>query len=69
MKTVISFSVTSRQDISGEHVAKILQRLIDCGLDDATNTIENQEGDVEAAECATNLNISAPIVSWYSPTA
>ena len=63
----LNVSVSTNADVTGEKVAEILRRLIDIGLADAGATLEDanngDDGDVEAAQLATDLNISAPIVA------
>jgi hypothetical protein len=63
MQVNLSIKVKTNANVSGEDVAKILRRLIDAGLSDARSTVESGEGDLKAAELATDLNISAPVVT------
>ncbi len=55
-------AITTNADVTGEQVEELLKRLIDAGLEDAQATIEFGEGNLELAELATDLNISAPVV-------
>lgn len=55
---VITFASTTPEEVRGT-----VQRLIDVGLADAADTLESGDGDVEAAQLATNLNIGAPSVA------
>lgn len=66
-KISITIEVQTNAKVTPEKVAKILQGLIDSGLEDAQRTIENNEGDVRGAKLATDLNISKPTV--FKPTA
>jgi hypothetical protein len=63
----LTIKIQTNASITPEEVAKIVQRLIDIGLADAGATLEDgancDEGDVEAAQLATDLNISAPVVT------
>lgn len=64
----LSITVTTNADVSGEQVAKLLRQLIDAGLADAQATIEEGEGDIESADLATSLNISAPVLTPQETT-
>jgi hypothetical protein len=55
-------SVSTNAGVSGETVAKVLQKLIDAGLADAQKTLEDGVGDITSAELATDMNIGAPFV-------
>ena len=59
----LSIKVQTNASVSSEEVVKLVQRLIDAGLCDAASTVESGEGDVQAAELATNLTIHAPVVT------
>jgi hypothetical protein len=63
MEVNLSIKIQTNANVSAEDVAKIVQRLIDAGLDDARSTVESGEGDLKTAELATDLNIWAPVVS------
>lgn len=64
MQTInLSVKVETNASVTPEQVAKLLQRLIDAGLSDATDTAESGEGDVQFAELASDLNIHAPEVA------
>lgn len=66
-EVTLTIPVKTNASISPEEIAKVVQRLIDIGLADAAATIEDSgnsgEGDVEAAELATDLHIGAPVVA------
>ena len=55
-----SFQVTTNANVTNDKIAVILRQLLDAGLADAQETIESGEGNIEAAQLATDLNISAP---------
>lgn len=57
----LQISVKTNTSSSAEEIAAIIQRLIDIGLADASATAMSGEGDVDEAEKATDLNISAPV--------
>lgn len=59
----LGVAISTNADVTGEQVEAIFRRLIDAGLADAQNTIQSGEGDLELAELATNLNISAPVIT------
>lgn len=59
----LSVAVTTNADVTGEQVAELLKRPNDTGLADAQATSDSGEGDLESAELATNLNISAPVAT------
>lgn len=48
-------------NISGEEIAALIARLIQCGVEDAQETLRNGEGDIDTAELATRLEISTQI--------
>lgn len=67
-KTVnLALKVQAPEGMAPEVVAKMVEKLIDIGLADAAATLEDNrnsdEGDVEAAQLATDLDISAPVVA------
>lgn len=66
-EVTLTIPVKTNASVSPEEIAKIVQRLIDIGLADAASTIEDSgnsgDGDVEAAELATDLHIGAPVVA------
>lgn len=66
-EVTLTIPVKTNASISPEEITKVVQRLIDIGLADAATTIEDSgnsgEGDVEAAELATDLHIGAPVVA------
>lgn len=62
IKFGIAVSISSGHNVSPEKIAKILGRLLDAGLEDAQQVIEDGEGDLYSAELATSLNISSPII-------
>lgn len=51
------FVVTIFSDDPREVMRDVLVKLVDSGLDDAANTVEQNEGDLEAAEAANNADI------------
>lgn len=59
----INIKVTTKANVSGDQVVQLLRRLIDSGLADAQQTLESGEGDLEAADLASYLNIHAPVVA------
>lgn len=63
MKVTLKIPVQANSPISHHEIANLVRRLIDAGLSDAADTIENGEGDVAAAERATQLRIGAPVVA------
>lgn len=69
-EVTLTIPVKTNASVSPQEIAKVVQRLIDIGLADAASTIvdggNNCEGDVEAAELATDLNIGAPVVAKES---
>lgn len=62
---ILSIPVKTNASVTPEEIAKVIQRLIDIGLADAVDTLEdsNNDGDVEAAQLAANLNIGTAVVS------
>ncbi len=58
----LTIQVKTSATVSPEEIAKIVQRLIDVGLEDAGETAMSGEGDFEAAQLATDLHIGAPAV-------
>lgn len=54
--------ISTNANARDSQVASVLKQLIDAGLADAAETVRQGEGDVETAELATSLNISAPVV-------
>lgn len=54
--------------LSAAIVARIVDKLINIGLEDAAKTIEQTKGGVEEAEQAVSLNIHAPVIAEL-PTA
>lgn len=66
-EVMLSIPVKTNASVTPEEIAKIVQRLIDIGLADAGATLEDSnngdDGDVEAAQLATDLNIGAPVVA------
>lgn len=48
-------------NITGEEIAALIARLIQCGVEDAQETLRNGEGDLDTAELATQLEISTQI--------
>ena len=62
MDIKLSITVKNNTSATPEQVAKLIQRLIDVGLEDASETAMSGEGDTTAAELATSLHISAPVV-------
>ena len=63
----ITITVSAPTDLTEDQVVILIQRLIDCGLSDATDTVNEGEGDLETAEAALNLNISAPEIDKTYP--
>ncbi len=59
-KHEIVVDVKTRRSISAEEVAGSIRNLIDIGLGDAQDTVENGEGNTEDAELALELHIGAP---------
>lgn len=66
-EVMLSIPIKTYAPVTKEEIAKIVQRLIDIGLAYAGATLEDRnngnDGDVEAAQLATNLNIGAPVVA------
>ena len=58
----LQITVSTKAEVTKEDVANVVRRLIDSGLADAAKTLEAGEGDIEAAELATGLNIHSPTV-------
>lgn len=56
----VQFEVRSRDPMQPEQLEKLFSRLIDIGLEDASDTIESGEGDLQNAKLATELTICAP---------
>ncbi len=56
----LQITVSTQAEVTKEDVANVVRRLIDSGLADAAKTLEAGEGDIEAAELATGLNIHSP---------
>lgn len=64
MKTFnFNVEISTNASISAEQAQKILDLLINIGLSDAQETLENDEGDVSMAQMATELNISSPQIT------
>ena len=64
-ETLIITKVSTNADISSADIAKLLQRLINAGLQDARDTVEDGEGDVVASEQSLDLNIWTPEVHVF----
>lgn len=62
-EVTLTVLVKTSASASPEEIAKIVRRLIDAGLEDASATALSGEGDVESAELATDLHITAPVVA------
>lgn len=63
MKSInLLVQVSTNANASDAQIAKVLQQLIDAGLADAAETVEQGEGDVETANLATSFTIKAPVV-------
>lgn len=60
---VLTIPVKTNASVPPEQIAKLVQRLIDSGLEDASSTAMSGEGDIEAAELATALHIGPPVVA------
>lgn len=60
---VLHVPVTTNAAVTPEQIRATVQRLIDAGLADATETLESGEGDIAGAQLATDLNIGAPTVA------
>lgn len=65
-EVTLSIPVKTNASAKPEEIAEIVRRLIDIGLADAAATLEDaangEEGDVESAQLATDLNIGTPVV-------
>jgi hypothetical protein len=61
-KFTLELSVMAPAGISGKDVAAIVDKLLNAGLGDAQATVENDEGDVAAAQAALDLDLSSPTV-------
>jgi hypothetical protein len=59
----LTIQVKTNAAVSPEEIAKIVQRLIDVGLEDAGETAMCGEGDFEAAQLAADRHIGAPAVA------
>lgn len=57
-----TIDVSAREGVPEDDIRKVLDRLINTGLEDARATLEDNEGDIAAAQLAVDLNISAPTV-------
>jgi hypothetical protein len=65
MKTMILVPVETNASATPEEIRATVQCLIDAGLADACDTLESNEGNGEAAQLATDLNIAAPVPIPY----
>jgi len=54
--------VSAREGVPEDDIRKVLDRLINTGLEDARATLEDNEGDIAAAQLAVDLNISTPVL-------
>lgn len=63
MKTTLTIEVITASDVTAEQIRQTIDALINIGLADAQDTLENGEGDMAAAELATSLNISSPSIA------
>jgi hypothetical protein len=55
-----TIDVSAREGVPEDDIRKVLDRLINTGLEDARSTLEDNEGDIAAAQLAVDLNISTP---------
>lgn len=64
MKNQIIFQIKVgvREGVDPEQAASVLATLIDCGLADAADTVDQGEGDLQHAMLATDMDISSPEV-------
>ncbi len=60
---IMRLEVRVGEGVSSETVAKLVRRLIEIGQEDAAQTLENGEGDMEAATLARGLQIGEPVVA------
>ena len=57
-----TIDVSVRESVPEGDILKVLDRLINAGLEDARATLEENEGDLSAAQLAVDLNISTPVL-------
>ncbi len=57
-----TIDVSVREGVPEDDIRKVLDRLINTGLEDARATLEDNEGDIAAAQLAVDLNISTPVL-------
>lgn len=57
-----TIDVSVRESVPEGDILKVLDRLINAGLEDARATLEDNEGDIAAAQLAVDLNISTPVL-------
>lgn len=67
MQTNLKITVHTHAKLSAQEIARLVQRLINVGLADAQETIDNGEGDLDMAEKARILDIRAPVVLEENP--
>lgn len=63
VSVMLHVPVTTRADVSPEQIRAAVQSLIDIGLTDAASTLKDGEGDLDAAQLATDLNIGTPVLA------
>ena len=57
-----TIDVSTRESVPEDDILTVLVRLINAGLEDARATLEDNEGDLAAAQLAVDLNISTPVL-------
>jgi len=57
-----TIDVSAREGVPEDDIRKVLDRLINTGLEDARATLEDNEGDLATAQLAVDLNISTPVL-------
>ncbi len=63
-KLTLNIDVSTDAETTPEAIAEVLRRLIARGLEDAKETIESGEGDLDAAKFANDLTIFIPPVTF-----
>ena len=57
-----TIDVNTRENVTEDAIRNTLDRLINAGLEAAQSTLENNEGNLEAAQLSVNLNITSPVL-------
>jgi len=68
-QVTLRIDVDTHFNLSARQVGELVYRLINAGLEDAQQTIENGEGDVGGAEMATSLNFTSIVACPVYPEA